>query len=193
MLLFFPALFITSRVRNSSKQANTLLAYEDAIKRLYEWAASKKIDLELRLSDQQFLVDHEVESLVRSVGRKRSSRRRESTGACLPISEIVPKRLAERQISNASKYRHLTYISRYLRWLAQPCCSVSGRRCFGHPCREKGGCGGTGHVAARRSASTAGCNALGAGLSPPACLLVAGQSSETTCHATRSSLASSCR
>lgn len=119
MPLFFPTLFITSRVRNSSKQANTVLAYEDAIKRLYEWAASKQLDLERRLFDQQFLLDHEIESLVRSVGRKRSSRIRQSASTYLPLSKVVPKRLAERQISNASKYRHLMYISSFLGWLAR--------------------------------------------------------------------------
>src|SRR5579859_7412991 len=70
MPIYFPALFITTQVRNAGRSANTISAYLSAIKRLYQWAHTSGVDLERRLSTRSYLTDPELESLSSSVGRR---------------------------------------------------------------------------------------------------------------------------
>lgn len=118
MPIYFPALFITTQVRNAGRSANTISAYLSAIKRLYLWAHASGIDLERRLSTRAYFTDPELESLSSSIGRRIRSR----TVISFDLAELKHRRaranIRKGQILSHGKYRNLTYIGIYLRWLA---------------------------------------------------------------------------
>jgi len=118
MPIYFPALFITTQVRNAGRSANTISAYLSAIKRLYQWAHTSGVDLERRLSTRSYLTDPELESLSSSVGRRIRGRSLGSNR--LEELEYRKTRFNRRkgQILSHGKYRNLTYIGIYLSWLA---------------------------------------------------------------------------
>lgn len=63
--LFYPTAFITMRM--ASKTAGTQRAVLFCLKRLYEWAARQKIDLDYRFATKRLLSVPEIESLVQSM------------------------------------------------------------------------------------------------------------------------------
>jgi integrase len=63
--LFYPTAFITMRM--TSKTANTQRAVLFCLKRLYEWAARQKIDLDYRFATKRLLSVPEIESLVQAM------------------------------------------------------------------------------------------------------------------------------
>jgi integrase len=63
--LFYPTAFISTRL--ASRTANTQRVNLFCLKRLYEWAALKKIDLDQRFAAKKLLTLPEIESLVQAL------------------------------------------------------------------------------------------------------------------------------
>jgi hypothetical protein len=118
MPIYFPALFITTQVRNAGRSANTISAHLGAIKRLYAWAHVNGIDLEQRLSSRSYLTDPELESLSSAVGRRVRNQPAGSKGVMELKHRSARANLRRGQILSHGKYRNLTYIGIYVRWLA---------------------------------------------------------------------------
>lgn len=70
--LFYPTAFVS--IRMSSQTANTQKGVLLCLKRLYEWAAQERIDLDHRFATKQLLTVPEVESLVQAMSRNRRKR-----------------------------------------------------------------------------------------------------------------------
>lgn len=114
--LYYPTLFITSQVRNAGRAANSVSAQLGSIKRLYTWATLRNVDLEERLALGDYFRDFEVEDLSRFVCEKQ---RRAFRGQTTAPSTLRSEKLHDGRLKAQSKYRHLMYLSSYLRWLSE--------------------------------------------------------------------------
>ena len=61
--LWYPTLFATSQLRNAAKAPNTIEAHLNAIKLLFEWTNSNRIDLRQSFLTLKFLTVEQIESL----------------------------------------------------------------------------------------------------------------------------------
>lgn len=97
--LFYPTAFILRSIRLKTTP-NTQKDYLEAIKRLIEWEAQKKIDLEVRFQRHEFLLPHEIDDLARYLNTARSRKSGET-------------------ISTGKGNTYVTYVGLYLQWLAE--------------------------------------------------------------------------
>lgn len=70
--LFYPTAFVSMRM--ASQTANTQKGVLFCLKRLYEWAAQRRIDLDHRFATKQLLTVPEIESLVQAMSKNRRKR-----------------------------------------------------------------------------------------------------------------------
>jgi integrase len=96
--LFYPTAFIVRSVRLRTT-SDTQKVYLEAIKRLCEWEAEKKINLEVRFQRHEFLLPHEIDGLARYLNAARRGRSGET-------------------ISTSKGNTYVAYAAQYLRWLA---------------------------------------------------------------------------
>lgn len=96
--LFYPTAFIVRSVRQSCTP-NTQKVYLEAIKRLLEWAAKHKIDLEVHFQRHDFLRPHEIDSLTRHINAARRGKQGDT-------------------ISEGKGNTYVGYVAKYLNWLA---------------------------------------------------------------------------
>lgn len=96
--LFYPTAFIVRSVRQSCTPS-TQKVYLDAIKRLLEWAAKNKIDLEVHFQRHDFLRPHEIDSLARYINAARRGKQGDT-------------------ISEGKGNTYVGYVAKYLNWLA---------------------------------------------------------------------------
>ena len=96
--LFYPTAFIVRSVRQSCTPG-TQRVYLDAIKRLLEWEANDKIDLEVRFQRHDFLRPHEIDSLARHINAARRGKQGDT-------------------ISEGKGNTYVGYAAKYLNWLA---------------------------------------------------------------------------
>jgi len=98
---FYPTAFISRVVRLRSGHG-TQKVYLEALKRLHEWEALEKIDLEIRFQTTEFLRANEIDSLVNHLRAARRGARTDN-------------------ISPSKGNTFVAYVAEYVRWLA---CSV---------------------------------------------------------------------
>ncbi|MGX8219669.1 tyrosine-type recombinase/integrase [Psychrobacter celer] len=119
--LWYPTLFATSQLRNAAKAPNTIEAHLNAIKLLFEWANSHKIDLKQSFLTMKFLTVEQIESLCSYLKQARSQRMK---------SNVIPIRMANKERTRASLtqtktvakqtyYIRISYITDYLEWFAK--------------------------------------------------------------------------
>lgn len=96
--LFYPTAFIVRSVRQSCT-SSTQKVYLDAIKRLLEWSAENKIDLEVHFQRHDFLRPHEIDSLARYINAARRGK-------------------AGDTISEGKGNTYIGYVAKYLNWFA---------------------------------------------------------------------------
>lgn len=96
--LFYPTAFVVRSVRQSCTP-NTQKVYLDAIKRLLEWAAKNRIDLEFRFQRHEFLQPHEIDGMARYLNTARRGKPGET-------------------ISESKGNTYVSYAAQYLKWLA---------------------------------------------------------------------------
>lgn len=126
-----PCVFLTSQFRNPGCAANTLQKVAEALKCLYEWTYANDIHLHERLSCRQFLGRREIESLLRQLWL---SAKEIQPDKVVPIR--CPRAGVERARALSVQHRRrvspeyfanrLTYVQRYLTWLAQHHIDESG-------------------------------------------------------------------
>ena len=120
---FHSTLFVTTQARNAGLMPNTSRAMLDAIRILLIWAATHNIDIEKRFAASQFLTTTEIESLrnhVQALVTSQSSTRPPKTVA-LPHRLDGPRakpHAPARRVNSETQYKRLSYISKYLHWLA---------------------------------------------------------------------------
>lgn len=128
-------LFITTQVRNASKAPNTSISILSSIRVLLEWAENAGLDMVEGFEKGHFLTLPQLESLrdfahcraatfadFASPGRTSKSK----TNNLRKTESINAERIPARKcVKNQSLYIRLTYIARYLRWVArqsaEPC------------------------------------------------------------------------
>ena len=119
-------LFLTTQLRNNSKAPNTLAAVLAALRILLDWADAHSIDLEARFARRLWLLDPEVESLTAFVRRSRITVRADTSPEVQPSVRMAKRQESARaalgseadRVTGATEYTRLTYIAKYLEWLA---------------------------------------------------------------------------
>ena len=119
-------LFLTTQLRNNSKAPNTLAAVLAALRILLDWADAHSIDLEARFARRLWLLDPEVESLTAFVRRSRITVRADTSPEVQPAVRVAKRQESARaalgseadRVTGATEYTRLTYIAKYLEWLA---------------------------------------------------------------------------
>jgi integrase len=96
--LFYPTAFIVRCIRLRTTH-DTQKVYLEAIKRLCEWEAAKKIDLQVRFQRHEFLRPHEIDELARYLNAARRGKAGEA-------------------ISASKGNTYVAYAGQYLHWLA---------------------------------------------------------------------------
>lgn len=96
--LFYPTAFIVRSIRQSCTPS-TQRVYLDAIKRLLEWVANNKIDLEVHFQRHVFLQPHEIDSLARYINAARRGKQGYTIG-------------------EGKGNTYVGYVAKYLNWLA---------------------------------------------------------------------------
>ena len=96
--LFYPTAYVVRSVRLGASQ-ETQKVHLEAIKRVCEWEAQKKIDLAMRFQRREFLLPSEIDDLVRHL----RAARRGKPGKTISVSK-----------GNT----YISYAAAYLRWLA---------------------------------------------------------------------------
>ncbi|MYM39794.1 tyrosine-type recombinase/integrase [Duganella qianjiadongensis] len=105
--LFYPTAFLVRSVRQSCTPS-TQKVYLDAIKRLLEWAANNKIDLEVHFQRHVFLRPHEIDSLARHINAARRGKQGNT-------------------INEGKGNTYVGYVAKYLNWLANEVITDSNR------------------------------------------------------------------
>lgn len=113
MPLFWPTLYITTVIRNSSKSVATAEQCLAGIKILLEFCESKAIDLIERIQSEFFLTLGEIDAIRDECQRKRRH-----------VAETAVIRLrgglsTAPRLSSATTYLYLTRIADYLKWLCR--------------------------------------------------------------------------
>lgn len=120
--LWYPALFITTQVRNASKKPNTIFSMLSCIKSLLTWAERNGLSLEQRFGRREFLVESEIESLA-SYCKKQLSVSEAARPEVLSVrtNERARARIAKADNCNGSEtqYKKITYAAKYIEWLAK--------------------------------------------------------------------------
>lgn len=119
---WFPTLFVTTQVRNTSNAPNTMVSVLGAVKLLLAWAEEHFIDLEQRFRKRLWLTGTEIESI-----RNYFQRRGQANDHRGQVVVSLPRRMesaravvlaAGQRVSPWTVYIRMTYIAKYLEWLA---------------------------------------------------------------------------
>ncbi|WP_210450931.1 tyrosine-type recombinase/integrase [Pantoea ananatis] len=105
--VFYPCLFITTQLRNSSESIKTIETQAGCIALFYRFLFIRNIDIEERIQTARFLDNNEIDLLRDFVGK------RMRTAKVINIKDHHPG------VCSATKYIRLTTIAKYLEWLCQ--------------------------------------------------------------------------
>lgn len=108
-LMYYPNLFITSRMRQTSK--NTQIGFLHNLKVLFQWLSYECIDLESRFALNEHLSEIEIHRLVNFCGWSAETHRKMLSHSV----SLHPK--SYRQVSRAAYHQRVTAIRKYLEWL----------------------------------------------------------------------------
>lgn len=124
-------LFITTQARNAAKTPNTSIAILSSIRIVLTWTEYRALALSERFQNCQFLTLPELESLrdfaqspVATIVDQHAIPRTEQSKTKRPRrfeSARAGLSAARKGVQNQSLHIRLTYIARYLRWLALQC------------------------------------------------------------------------
>ena len=112
--LWYPNLFITTQIRNSSQSVSTTESNLRAIKLLLEYCDDNQIDLESRIKKMNLFSLSEIDGL-----RDHCQRRSVQGNAIRPTRSrniLAFPSQAPRRVSKAFEHQRLTYIANYLEW-----------------------------------------------------------------------------
>ncbi len=117
-------LFSVTQIRNAGKAPNTTFAALGAVRSLLAWADKRGVQLEERFARREYLTEAEIESLA---NHARSSFRSPEGGGKVVISLPRLRRVegaraqieaSDRGVSAGTQHARLSYIAKYLTWLA---------------------------------------------------------------------------
>jgi hypothetical protein len=115
--LHYPNLFVTSQVRNGSDSKASMETALNAIQVLLVFCDKRGIDLISRFRNRRFFTVQEIES-IRDTCQKRFSPRQPPR--VVPIDgKRTPSRIPSKIVGKHSEYARITYIAKYLKWLAE--------------------------------------------------------------------------
>lgn len=106
--LFYPSLYVTVHMRGRSLAVNTIRNALSAIKALYEWQGTHRIDVESRFSRSELLSNHEVHALRDAMQKPLAVN---GDRKVVPISRRM-------RVSTGIQYARLSVIAEYLGFLA---------------------------------------------------------------------------
>ncbi len=108
LLMYYPNLYITSRMRNRSKE--TQKGFLHNLKVLFLWSDYEGIDLEARFAENQHLTDQEIHRLVNFCAWRAETHRK-----LLSAASVHPS--AYRQVKRSAYFQRVTAIRMYMDWL----------------------------------------------------------------------------
>jgi integrase len=131
---FDATLFATTQVRGTSAKPNTIYAVLAAVRLLLDWLNERTIDLAARVRDGTLLSSSELDSLSAYVATRRADM---DAPAHSKVVDLASRRRNEnaragpsgspRGVRAETKYARLTYIARFIGWLARRELEVAGR------------------------------------------------------------------
>ena len=121
MPIWYPTLFATSKLRNSAKAPNTIEAHLNAIKLLIEWSHSSNIVLEEIFSAKQFLTTEQIEHLCIYLKEKKDKQIYEDfKRPKIQRKELHRAKIRnEESVSSSTAYIRISYVAKYIDWLAK--------------------------------------------------------------------------
>ncbi|MGB9076684.1 MAG: site-specific integrase [Terracidiphilus sp.] len=114
--LLYPNLFVTSQVRNGSDSKASMDTALNAIQVLLVFCETNGIDLISRFRGRRFFTVQEIDA-IRDACQKRFSRRQ--SPRVVPIDgKRTSSKTPNKLVGAHSEYARITYIAKYLKWLA---------------------------------------------------------------------------
>ena len=119
MPLYYPNLYITTQVRNSSKSVAAMESALTGLNVLLTFCDLKKFNLELRILEGNFFELNELDDFSDFCQQKfGSTSADQSQKLVTPIRQRDRKRLS-RKVGLPSQYMRITYAAKYIDWLSQ--------------------------------------------------------------------------
>lgn len=113
--LYYPALYVTTKIRNASTSVSVMEAALSAINILLAFCRERKINLEERVLTKEFFAIPELDGLRDACQQRLRHYELASTGT--PPLKTLKAPTHHDRVGLAHEYNRLTYLSKYLVWL----------------------------------------------------------------------------
>lgn len=119
--LWYPTLFATSQLRNAAKAPNTIEAHLNAIKLLFEWTNSNRIDLKQSFVTLNFLTIEQIESLCAYLKQDKNQIIKNNVISLKTArKERIRTSFTQRTtVAKQSYYIRISYIAEFIEWYAK--------------------------------------------------------------------------
>ena len=116
--LFYPNLFVTTQVRNNSKSLSAMESALSGVKVLLTFCEEREINLSERFLKRHYFTLGELDGIRDHCQDHHGKTRTNSVHQLRSISSTKTKKKTARKTGLASEYMRLTYIAKYVEWLA---------------------------------------------------------------------------